>query len=218
MRPHMLNAGNFVIALFVLGGLLAPFDAHAANAAESFVQSNIDKSYALLNDPKLDATERRQAFASQLRSMVDTRRVAQFTLGPFGRDASKEDLEGFTAAFTDFLTNIYQQALNRYKNRSIRVTGSTARSGDDVIVTALVNNGSGPSSELHIAFRVRQSDQGGYAITDFQAEGAWLALTQRADFSSYLQQHGGSLMQLSTELQARAERIRADLARAETRS
>lgn len=206
-----------VAALFVLGGLLVPFDARAANAAESFVQSNIDSSYALLNDRKLDAAERQQAFATQLRSAVDTRRVALFTLGPYERDVSKEDLEGFTAAFADFLVAAYQQALTRYKNRSVKVTGSTARSDDDVIVNAVVGAESGQPSELRIAFRVRKSDRGGYAITDLQAEGAWLAITERSDFTSFLGQHRGNLMLLSTELEDRAKTIRSDLARAETR-
>jgi len=206
-----------LIALLALGGLLASFDARAENSAEGYVRSSIDRSYAILNDRKFDAAERQREFAAQIRSQVDTRRVALFTLGPYGRDASKEDLEAYTAAFTEYLTSIYHQALSHYKDRSITVTGSTVRSEDDVIVNAVVGHGGTQLSDLHIAFRVRRSDRGGDTITDFQAEGAWLALTQRADFSSYLQQHGGNLMLLSHELQGRAEKIRSDLAGSEAR-
>jgi ABC-type transporter MlaC component len=205
-------------ALIVCLALVAPFAARAQNAAETFVQTNIDKSYAILNDRGLDPLERERQFAEQIRSAVDTSRVALFTLGPFARDASKETLDAYTAAFADFLTAIYHQALNRYRNRSIKVTGSMARADDDVIVNAIVPAGAGQLSEIRIAFRVRKSDRGENVITDFQAEGAWLALTERADFGSYLQQHGGDLTLLSNELRARSARIRSDLMNAEPRS
>jgi ABC-type transporter MlaC component len=197
---------------------LVPFAARAQNAAETFVQANIDKSYAILNDRSLDPLERERQFAQQIRSAVDTRRVALFTLGPSSREASKESLDAYTAAFADFLTAIYHQALSHYRNRSIKVTGSMARAADDVVVNAVVPAGAGQPSELRIAFRVRKSDRGENVITDFQAEGAWLALTERADFGSYLQQHGGDLMLLSNELAARAQRIRSDLVNADARS
>jgi phospholipid transport system substrate-binding protein len=226
-RPHPFLAGHalnrrgvmgrftrlqwLLVAFLGLGSLIAPLDARAANPAESFVQSSIDSSYMLLDDRTLDAALREQRFGDQLRSMVDTRRVALFTLGPYARETPKQDVEGFTSAFADFLTAVYRQALERYKNQSIRVTGSTARSDDDVVVNAVVGSNSGQSSSLHIAFRVRRSDTGGYVVTDLQAEGAWLALTQRADFISYLQRHGGNLMLLADELESRAERIRSSI-------
>ena len=50
--------------------------------------------------------------------------------------------------------------LTRYKNRSVKVTGSTARSDDDVVVRRWRR---AASVGLRIAFRVR-SDHGGYAI------------------------------------------------------
>lgn len=186
----------------------------AATSVEAFVQTNIDRSYALLRDPNLGAAARQQQFATQLRSLVDTNRVALFTLGPYARDASKETLDEFTTAFGDFLTTIYQQALNRYKTQRIKVTGSIPRATDDVIVNAAIGNENEAASELHVAFRVRSSATGGYVITDMQAEGIWLAVTERADFTSYLQQHGGNLTLLSGELHDRASAIRTVLAMA----
>jgi phospholipid transport system substrate-binding protein len=220
MRPSLAasRAALLTVALAILIGIFLSFPAGADDTTETFVQSSIDKSYAILNDRSLDAAEREVQFAAQIRSAVDTRRVALFTLGPYGRDASKEQFDGYTSAFADFLTAIYHQALNRYRARNIRVTGSTSRSSDDTVVNAVVAAGAGQSPEVRIGFRVRRSDRGEPIITDFQAEGAWLALTERADFTSYLQQHGGDLTLLANELSARAQRIRSDLMNAETRS
>ena len=45
-------------------------------------------------------------------------------------------------------------------------------------------------------------------IIDMQVEGVWVAVTQRADFTSYLQQHGGSVPDLATYLERQARQIR----------
>jgi ABC-type transporter MlaC component len=73
-------------------------------------------------------------------------------------------------------------------------------------VTARAPNGK--ASRLRLAFRVRQTSSGEHVITDLQVEGAWLALTQRADFTAYLQRHGANIAGLAMELQDRAAQLR----------
>ena len=224
-RPHFLAMGDgaqswlrvAVFAFLALGGLFSSIDARAATPEESFVQSEIDRSYAVLNNRALNAAERQRQFRAALLSVVDSKRVALFTLGSFARESPQANLDEFSAAFANFLTAVYQQSLEHYKNQIVKVTGSTARSDNDVIVNAVVASSGGQSPQLHIAFRVRRSG-GEDVITDLQVEGAWLALSERADFMSYLQQHGGNVALLSSELQSRAERIRAALSKTDTSS
>jgi len=193
------------LMLFAIGGLAAS-DARAANSAEAFVQSGIERSYAILNDDALGASERQQEFHTFLLSIVDMRRVALFTLGPYARNASQGDLDTFERAFTDFLTVVYQRGLNTYT--SPKITGSTERAADDVIVNVTANSPNGRGS---LAFRVRSTNGSGPLVTDLQVEGAWLAITQRGDFTAYLQQHGGNLAALATELDKRAAQVRLAL-------
>jgi phospholipid transport system substrate-binding protein len=56
---------------------------------------------------------------------------------------------------------------------------------------------------------VRKNEAGGLVVTDLQVAGVWLALSQRADFTTYLQQHRGDIGVLSNELKLRAAQIRA---------
>jgi len=44
-----------------------------------------------------------------------------------------------------------------------------------------------------------------------QVEGVWLALSQRSDFTSFLQQHGGSVAALTDHLHMQAQQIHADV-------
>jgi phospholipid transport system substrate-binding protein len=191
---------------FLAFAALAPSNAHAANLSETFIQSSIDKTYAILNDGALNASERQRQFRALLVSLVDVRRVALFTLGPYARDAAPADIETFEGAFTDFLTAVYQRGLDNYADPE--VTGSSERAREDVIVNVTARAPNGNESRLRLAFRVRRTSGGEHVITDLQVEGAWLALTQRADFTAYLQRHGGNIAGLATELQDRAAQLR----------
>jgi ABC-type transporter MlaC component len=196
--------------VFVAFWMLAPpSDAHAANAAESFVQSNIDRGYVILNDGASNAAQRQLQFRDLLLSMVDVKRVALFTLGPYARDAGEADIEKFTAAFTDYLTAVYRRGLDTYKGEALEVIGSNERAQDDVIVNVIARDRSATSSPARIGFRVRRAKSGGTIITDLEIEGAWLAITQRAEFIAYLERHGGDVAELAMELEERAARIRA---------
>jgi len=199
--------------IFIALGALAASDAHAANPAETFVQSTIDKTYAILNDDALNASERQQKFHALLVSAVDVRRVALFTLGPYVRDAAQADVETFAGVFADFLTAVYQRGLDNYAGP--KVTGSSERARDDVIVNVTAAAPNGSASQLHLAFRVRQTTSGEHVITDLQVEGAWLALTQRAEFTAYLQQRGANIAQLAMELEKRAAQLRLAQSEAE---
>jgi len=202
LRPASVVAG--LLALVAVAAL-AVSDARAASPAESFVQTNIERTYAILNDDTLDASQRREQFRAFLHSIVDIDRVALFTLGPYARNAPPGDLDTFERSFTDFLTVVYQRGLETYS--SPKVTGSTERAPDDVIVNvaARMTNGNQPST---LAFRVRGPSGGNQLVTDIQVEGAWLAITQRGDFTAYLQQHGGNLSALAAELDKRTEHLR----------
>jgi len=64
----------------------------------------------------------------------------------------------------------------------------------------------GETSKSH---EVPLDSPGNNSIVDSQAEGVWLALTQRSEFTAYRQEHGGDILQLAGDLESRAERIRA---------
>jgi hypothetical protein len=89
------------------------------------------------------------------------------------------------------------------------VTGSSERAADDVVVNA------GGQSEFfkRSTFQSRvpraQDVRRPAIITDMQVEGVWLALSQRSDFTGFLQQHGGSLAALTENLHMQAQQIHA---------
>lgn len=205
-RVHEQLRRAVCLLAFIAIGAVITSDARAANSAETFVQSSIDKTYVILNEGPLNASERQAQFRVLLLSVVDVRRVALFTLGPYARAGAQADLETFERAFGDFLSAVYQRGLETYA--SPKVTGSTERAPDDVIVNVTATAPNGKRPPLRLAFRVRGASGGGQLITDLQVEGAWLAIVQRAEFTAYLQQRGANIAGLAMELQKRSAQIR----------
>ena len=178
--------------------------AQAGNAAEAFVQQNVDRGYQILNDRSLSSEKRRDQFRDFLMALTDLHRIGMFTLGQYAKGASPADLQAFDKAFTDYAVAVYESQLGKYTGQTLKVTGSVARAPDDVVVNAVVVNPQAGSNQepIRAAFRVRKTVDGRPIITDMEVEGIWLALSERSDFTGFLQQHGGSVSVLTDHLRA----------------
>ena len=211
MPLGLISALMFLVAL----AALAP-SVHAApapgNSAEAFVQQNIDKGYVILNDASLGDTQRRAQFRNFMLALTDTKRIGLFTLGQYANSAPKNDIEAFTAAFTDYAIAVYESRLSKYKGQTLKVTGSTSRAADDTVVNADVVNPNAPQGPaIKVGFRVRKTSDGRSIVTDINVEGVWLALSQRSDFTAFLQMNGGSVTALTDHLKMQTAQLRADI-------
>jgi phospholipid transport system substrate-binding protein len=181
----------------------------AGNVAESFVEDNVQKGLAILNNKSLSTAARRSQFEAFLLSLTDMKRIAGFTLGQYRRGASPESIAAFEAAFQNYATAVYQSYFAKYAGQTLKVTGSQARSGDDFIVqTALIDpNDKSGQPPLEVDFRVR-TDTGKPIVTDFSVLGIWLALEERDQFTSFLGQNGGNINTLIAHLNDLAKQYR----------
>jgi len=192
---------------FALLMLLYSPPVFALTQTEDFVQQNIGKGYAILNDASLAPDQRHIQFRDLMLGVADTKRIALFTLGQYANGASKADLDAFEGEFTDFELTTYESLLSKYKGLTLKVTGSTEISADDVVVNVdVVRPGATNSAQpVKAAFRLRKAPDGRLVVVDLQAEGIWLSLVQRSDFTGFLQQHGGRIPSLTEQL---PERVR----------
>jgi len=193
--------------------------APAANPAEAFVQENIEKGYKILNDTGMSDEKRRAQFREFMLSLTDSRRIGMFTLGPYANSAPKQDVDAFIAAFSEFAVAIYETRLSKYKGQTLKVTGSQQRAADDIVVnTDVINPAASGGQPIKAAFRVRKAADGHPIVTDIEIEGVWLALSQRSDFTGFLQQHGGRVSDLTTDLQRQTQLLRSGGKPAENKS
>ena len=188
-----------VLALAVLLAPLAAQPAAAATPAESFVNENIQKGLEILRDKKLTVPQRRDQFKALLLGLVDTRRIALYTLGQYRNSASPADIDAFAAAFQNYATAAYQTYFAKYTDQVLKVTGSTQRNPTDFIVhTQLIDPGSSQPPAA-VDFRVR-TDQGKPVVVDVAYEGIWLSIQQRDQFVGFLGQNNGNVRTLIAHL------------------
>ena len=221
LRSRIFRAGfRLLLSVVLLAAVTAGIDtasaaavteaakAAAAKEAETFVQTSIDAGYRILNNKTLSTEERRAQFRTYLLGIVDTNRVAIFTLGNYARMASPSERDRFLAAYDEFAAAMYQGYFDWYTGQTLRVASSAVRTPDDVVVYADVLGPSG-TPQFKVGFRVREDEAGKHVVTDFQFEGVWLALTQRSDFTAFLQQQRGDFGALVIEIEKRTQRFKA---------
>ncbi len=173
----------------------------APDQARAFVNDNIHKGLEILNNKQTSAAQKRDAFEHFLLNLVDVRRIAVFTLGPYRRSAAPADVEAFVAAFKDYAVAAYQSYFAKYSGETLTVTGSTQRSPTDYIVTTQMNDprGAGARAPLEVDFRVR-TDTGKPVLVDVAVAGVWLSLEQRDQFTAFLGQNNGNVRALIAHL------------------
>lgn len=208
----------YLCAAVIFLGLQAPA-AHAATPAESFIQQNIDKGYAILGDTSLAPQKRAENFRTLLGGIMDGKRVAVFTLGPYTRSVSNAQLDAFSDAFLDYVIAVLQHDISGNPGETLAVTGSVVRAADDIIVMAkLLGSPRSNGAPINMGFRVRKDARGADTLVDLQVEGVSMALAQRSDFNAWLQQHEGDVPGLTRELENRAGTFHEADSQAQTRS
>ena len=202
-----LRLAAFALLLSLAGALL-PASARAATTAEAehFVQVNIDRGLGILSNKSLTQDQRRQEFRNFLIGLSDIRRTALFTLGAGRRAASPAEVNDFVDAFRNYALAIYEARLSAFSGQNLKVTGGVQRApGDFIVETPLVQPG-GDSKPIQVDFRLVPSGDG-FKVIDVGVVGVWLAIEERDQFTSFLDQHQDSVPVLTHHLEELTQRL-----------
>jgi phospholipid transport system substrate-binding protein len=164
--------------------------------AEQFVQTQAQRSLDALNN---HPGEDERAFRAIVDEIADVPRITSFVLGKYGRTITPAQLQRFAPAFRAYEQNVYQAQLSNFHGRTVKVTGSIIRRPGDVVVNTVITGGD-LTEPLPVAWRVLGGG-GTWKVVDVQANGVWLAITQQQDFVSTIDNHGGDIDALSSQLQ-----------------
>jgi phospholipid transport system substrate-binding protein len=187
---------HFLLAAMA-GTCLSAAPAWAADPAESFVATNIQQGFDILNDKSASVAQRRERFAAFVIGLTDVRRVAMFLLGRYASTATPADVEAYVAAYQNYILAVYQSYFSQYAGQSLRVIESRERAADDYVVrTMITGNNAVP---MEIDFRVR-TDGAKPVLVDMGLAGIWLALAQRDQFVAVLGQSNGDIKALIAHL------------------
>jgi phospholipid transport system substrate-binding protein len=170
--------------------------AHAQDAAAGFVKQFADQLVQVVNGPgSLD--DKRQKLVPIIDGNVAVDQIARFCLGRFWHQATPEQQTKYTQLFRQVLLNNIAGHLGEYKGVSYTM-GSSQTRGTATYVSTTITRPNNPPAEVQW---VVEQVGGSPKVVDVVAEGTSLRLTQRSDYSSYLERHGGSIDALLAALQ-----------------
>jgi phospholipid transport system substrate-binding protein len=190
---HTLLTRRAVLAgaasVLVLAAIAAPGGARAQQApADAFVRGFADRLIAVVNGDG-SAGAKQAALAPLIDNDVDVAAIARFCLGRFWSSATPAQQAAYTQLFHQVLLNNISGHLGDYRGVSFTMTGSQPQ-GEDTLVGTIINRPNQPPANVQWVVR---TSGGAPKVLDVVAEGTSLRLTQRQDYASYLNRHGGSI-------------------------
>lgn len=179
--------------------------------AEHFVGKLLQQATAILRDNSSGEAGCRDRLHQLVTENLDARKAALFALGPYQRQLDAQTTDAYVAAFTDYITAIYEARLRTFRAHDFKVVTSTdAGRGDTTVITQAVPpiEQRGRGGSLYITLRLSGAS-GQYKIVDVQIAGIWVSLYQRDQFAKWLSENRGDLKALTLDLNARAAQIKA---------
>jgi phospholipid transport system substrate-binding protein len=180
-----LRSAGFALALLTA---VAPALALEPDDARRFVATIADEATEVLSSDAPMAT-RRAELEEILREGFDLDYIGRLVLGPTYRTLSASQQEAYDAAFKDYVLETYSRRIDEYGGEQLEILGSEPAGSRDVKVRSRVvgiDEGGGP---VKIDWRVRERDSGP-KIIDVEIEGVSMAISQRSEFASVVDQRG----------------------------
>lgn len=187
-----INSRTAIAGIFVAAAFLSPTaQASTGGSPEAVVNTAVERTLAALEDAKISDLE-----ADGILELIDVDRVAPFTMGRHWRTMDEATQARFVTAFRQFARGQLREHLSGFSQSDVEILRTVARKPGDAIVTTKVSNGD--AEEHVVSWRVTDND--GWKVTDIEAMGLWFAIEQRAQFQAMLDQNGGNVSELISEI------------------
>jgi phospholipid transport system substrate-binding protein len=174
--------------------------ADADAKAAAFMNQLWSRALELLNK-KSPAAERQARFRELFHQDFDSPGIARFVLGRYWRMASPEQQQEFLKLFDNYVVYVYTARLSDFEGEQFKINGSRADQGAVIVSTDVITPGA--PTPLKVDWRL-VDDDGSYKISDVIVEGVSMLVTQRSEFASVIQRHGGQLQGLLDVMRQKA--------------
>jgi phospholipid transport system substrate-binding protein len=138
---------------------------------------------------KVPPAERLERFRQLFRADFDGLAIARFVLGRYWRSASDEERQEFLRLFEDYVVYVYGTRISDFNGETFRIRSSRTDGDGTIVSTDVFTAGAAP---IKVDWRLI-AENGGFKITDVIIEGISLMVTQRSEFASVIQRHGGQI-------------------------
>ena len=180
--------------------MLAAAQAATDGGADTFIRGLGSDAIRMLSNKSLDEAQRESEFRRILIKGFDVDHISRFVLGRFWRQATEGQRIEYRRLFEDYIVKAYAMRLGEYSGETFTVKDVRPAEDGDVVVYSEIDRPNGPPVRLE--WRCHKTSDG-YKIIDVVVEGVSMALTQRQEFASVIQNGGGNVSVLLDQLRKR---------------
>jgi phospholipid transport system substrate-binding protein len=181
----------FLTMVVLLIGSTSPTVGTDAVAADASVFMNELWTRAVeVLSKKVPVSERLARFRQLFHADFDGPGIARFVLGRYWRNASEQEQQEFLKLFEDYVVFVYGTRLSNFSGETFKIRGTRADEAGTVVSTDIISPGG--EAPIKVDWRLI-SDKGAFKINDVIIEGISMLATQRSEFASVIQRHGGQV-------------------------
>jgi phospholipid transport system substrate-binding protein len=185
----MTRRSLIILSLLIGSTSLAAAPNATAADANVFMSELWTRAVEVL-DKKAPLTQRLTRFRQLFQADFDGPGIARFVLGRYWRTASEQEQQEYMKLFEDYVIFVYGTRLSHFNGETFKVRGSRTDESGTVVSTDIIS----PSGEPPIKVDWRLvADRGAFKINDVIIEGISMMVTQRSEFASIIQRHGGQV-------------------------
>ena len=139
---------------------------------------------------KVPRAERLMRFRQLFQADFDGPGIARFVLGRYWRSASEQEQQEYLKLFEDYVVLVYGTRLSKFNGETFKLLGSRTDESGTIVSTDIIS----PSGEAPIKVDWQLiAGHGSFKINDVIIEGISMLATQRSEFASVIQRHGGQV-------------------------
>ena len=166
----------------------------AGNDPGSYVMEMTTEAINTLTDNSTSQNEKESQFGKLFDKNFDVPSISRFVLGKYWKQASLDQKKKFIKAFRNYVVKTYSSRFNEYSGEQLTLLNFENESNPKIFVvhTGLEIE---DASMIMIDWRIgKKKDR--FVILDIIIEGISLAVTQRSEFVSVIDQNEGSIDKL----------------------
>jgi phospholipid transport system substrate-binding protein len=138
--------------------------------------------------PSVQAPARVQRFRELFGADFDVPGIGQFVLGRYWRVATPDQQQQFLGLLKEYLAQAYAGRLAEYGGEPFHALSAHPEGDQTVVNSEIIRKDGG---KIRVDWYL--VDKGGWKITDAKVAGVSMAITQRDEFASVIQQGGGQV-------------------------
>lgn len=186
----------------------------------AFAQDSVDKTepYQMMKQVSQQAFARLKAEQPQIQQdpnylkvvveeelmpYVNEKYAALKLLGTNLKDAKREDVNEFIAAFRAYLVASYAQVLTQYTDQQVEFGPEPRIADGQRIVSVKVDIIDAPRPNIKLEFKLRRENNGDWLAFDMVAEGISLLSSKQSEWNGKIRQEG--ILSVAKELESLAQ-------------